>query len=42
LVQAAELMLRWGIGGLPVVTETGVLVGIITYTDILRALVASA
>jgi CBS domain-containing protein len=42
VVQAAELMLRWGVGGLPVVTEAGALAGIITYTDILRALVASA
>ena len=38
--QAAELMLRWEIGGLPVVNEGGVLVGMITYTDLLRELVA--
>jgi CBS domain-containing protein len=38
LTQAAELMLRWEVGGLPVVTEAGTLVGIITYTDILRSL----
>ena len=40
LTQAAELMLRWEVGGLPVVTAAGALVGIITYTDILRSLVA--
>jgi len=41
LTQAAEVMLRWEVGGLPVVSEAGVLVGIITYTDILRSFVAS-
>ncbi len=40
LEQAAELMLRWEIGGLPVVNEWGVLIGIITYTDVLREFVA--
>jgi len=40
LRQAAELMLRWEVGGLPVLTEAGALVGIITYTDILRSFVA--
>ena len=42
LRQAAELMLRWEVGGLPVTSEAGVLVGIITYTDILRSFVISA
>jgi CBS domain-containing protein len=42
LTQAAEVMLRWEVGGLPVVSEAAVLVGIITYTDILRSLVAGA
>jgi CBS domain-containing protein len=36
LKEAAELMLRWHVGGLPVVDEEGKLVGIITYTDLLR------
>ena len=40
LEQAAELMLRWEVGGLPVVDKAGKLVGIITYTDILRQFVA--
>lgn len=40
LEQAAELMLRWEIGGLPVTNEWGVLLGIITYTDLLREFVA--
>jgi CBS domain-containing protein len=34
--QAAETMLRWHVGGLPVVDSVDKLVGIITYTDILR------
>lgn len=34
--EAAELMLRWHVGGLPVVEEHDRLVGMITYTDILR------
>jgi CBS domain-containing protein len=29
-------MLRWQVGGLPVVGEKDKLVGIITYTDLLR------
>jgi len=41
LPQAAEVMLRWEIGGLPVVSDAGVLVGIVTYTDILRSFVGS-
>jgi len=41
LEQAAELMLRWEIGGLPVVDKAGGLVGIITYTDLLREFVAT-
>jgi acetoin utilization protein AcuB len=40
LEQAAELMLRWEVGGLPVVDKEGKLIGIITYTDILREFVA--
>jgi CBS domain-containing protein len=36
LKESAELMLRWHVGGLPVVDEEGKLVGIITYTDLLR------
>lgn len=39
LGEAAQLMLRWHVGGLPVVDGKGTLVGIITYTDLLRALV---
>jgi CBS domain-containing protein len=34
--EAAELMLRWHVGGLPVVAEKDRLIGIITYTDLLR------
>jgi CBS domain-containing protein len=37
--EAAELMLRWHVGALPVVGEKDKLVGIITYTDLLRELV---
>ena len=37
--EAAELMLRWHVGGLPVVGEKDKLVGIITYTDLLREFV---
>jgi CBS domain-containing protein len=36
LKEAAELMLRWQVGGLPVVGERDRLIGIITYTDLLR------
>ncbi len=39
LKEAAELMLRWHVGGLPVVDESGKLIGIITYTDLLREFV---
>lgn len=39
LKEAAELMLRWHVGGLPVVDEEGKLIGIITYTDLLREFV---
>ena len=39
LKEAAELMLRWHVGGLPVVGEKDKLVGIITYTDLLREFV---
>lgn len=37
--EAAELMLRWHVGALPVVGEKDKLVGIITYTDLLREFV---
>jgi CBS domain-containing protein len=36
LREAAELMLRWHVGGLPVVEDHDKLTGMITYTDILR------
>ena len=39
LKAAAELMLRWQVGGLPVVNDLDKLVGIITYTDLLREFV---
>jgi CBS domain-containing protein len=39
LREAAELMLRWHVGGLPVVGEKDRLVGIITYTDLLHEFV---
>jgi predicted CoA-binding protein/predicted transcriptional regulator len=39
LREAAELMLRWHVGGLPVVDVQEKLVGIITYTDLLREFV---
>jgi acetoin utilization protein AcuB len=39
LKEAAELMLRWHVGGLPVVDEHDKLVGMLTYTDILREFV---
>jgi acetoin utilization protein AcuB len=39
LKEAAELMLRWHVGGLPVVEDEEKLVGVITYTDILREFV---
>ncbi len=39
LREAAELMLRWHVGGLPVVDEHEKVVGIITYTDLLREFV---
>jgi CBS domain-containing protein len=35
---AAKLMLRWEVGALPVVKDKDVLVGVITYTDLLREL----
>jgi CBS domain-containing protein len=39
--EAAELMLRWHVGGLPVVNEEDKPVGMLTYTDLLRELVGS-
>jgi CBS domain-containing protein len=39
LKEAAELMLRWHVGGLPVVDNQETVVGVITYTDILREFV---
>jgi CBS domain-containing protein len=35
-------MLRWDVGGLPVTAESDKLVGIITYSDLLREFVARA
>jgi CBS domain-containing protein len=42
LKQAGELLLRWHVGGLPVVDDEERLVGIITYTDLLREFVGLA
>jgi len=42
LKEAAELMLRWQVGGLPVVGQNDQLLGIITYTDLLREFVGHA
>lgn len=42
LREAAELMLRWHIGGVPVVEDNDKLVGILTYTDILHEFVGHA
>ena len=39
LREAAELMLRWHVGGLPVVDDHEKVVGMITYTDLLREFV---
>jgi len=39
LKEAAETMLRWHVGGLPVVDDHEIPVGMITYTDILREFV---
>jgi acetoin utilization protein AcuB len=36
LKEAAELMLRWHVGGLPVADDQNRLIGMITYTDLLR------
>jgi acetoin utilization protein AcuB len=36
LKEAAELMLRWHVGGLPVADDQHKLIGMITYTDLLR------
>jgi acetoin utilization protein AcuB len=41
LREAAELMLRWHVGGLPVADNEDKLIGIITYTDLLRDSVGS-
>ena len=40
--QCAEMMLKFGIGGLPVLDKAGKPVGIITHTDVLRAFVGKA
>jgi CBS domain-containing protein len=39
LKEAAELMMRWHVGGLPVVDEREKVVGMVTYTDMLREFV---
>jgi acetoin utilization protein AcuB len=39
LKEAADLMLRWHVGGLPVVDDHERVIGMITYTDILREFV---
>jgi acetoin utilization protein AcuB len=39
LKEAVGLMLRWHVGGLPVIDNQGTVVGVITYTDILREFV---
>jgi len=39
LKEAADVMLRWHVGGLPVVDDHEKVVGMITYTDILREFV---
>jgi CBS domain-containing protein len=39
LKEAADLMLRWHVGGLPVVDDHENVVGMITYTDLLREFV---
>jgi len=39
LREAAELMLRWHLGGLPVIDDHENVVGMITYTDLLREFV---
>jgi acetoin utilization protein AcuB len=39
LREAAELMLRWHVGGLPVVDDHEKVIGMITYTDLLREFV---
>ena len=39
LKEAADMMLRWHVGGLPVVDDHEKVVGMITYTDILREFV---
>ena len=40
LKEAAEMMLRWHVGGLPVVDNHDKVVGMITYTDILREFIS--
>jgi len=40
LKEAAEMMLRWYVGGLPVVDDHDKVVGMITYTDILREFIS--
>jgi CBS domain-containing protein len=41
LKEAADLMLRWHVGGLPVVDDHEHVVGMITYTDLLREFVGA-
>lgn len=40
LEEAAEMMLRWGVGALPVLAGDSHLVGIITYSDLLKQFLA--
>ena len=39
LKEAADLMLRWHVGGLPVVDDREKVISIVTYTDIFREFV---
>jgi len=40
LEEATKLILHWEVGALPVVNKEGVLVGIVTYADLLREFLA--
>lgn len=42
LAEATQLMLRWHVGGLPVIDDQERLVGVITYTDLLREFAAQS